>query len=182
MAAAIALGVLGLWLMVQGTAGRLGARVMSYRLDAPGLPKVSEAGYALDVPGEFNAAASGLAGSTAGTLSIDQVARLALSAGLTADQAAVATAIAMRESGGNTGAHNPVYPDDSYGLWQINRLAWPQFSPAELATAEGNARAMLVVSNHGTNWQPWTTGAGGYLGRTDINAARQAVNRARGGA
>lgn len=180
--AAVALGVIGVWLVVQATAGRLGARVISYRAAAPGVPTVDERGYHLDTPEAFNAAANGLAGATGGVLTIDQIARLALSAGLNADQAAVATAIAMRESGGNTAAHNPVPPDDSYGLWQINRLAWPQFSPAELSTAEGNARAMLVVSNHGTNWQPWTTGAAGYLGRTDITAARQAVTRARGGA
>jgi hypothetical protein len=34
--------------------------------------------------------------------------------------AVVAVAIALAESGGNPAAHNPVPPDDSWGLWQIN--------------------------------------------------------------
>lgn len=41
-------------------------------------------------------------------------------AGFPADVAAQMVAIALRESGGNTMAHNSTPPDDSYGLWQIN--------------------------------------------------------------
>ena len=50
-------------------------------------------------------------GPSSGTvLTIDQVARVALNAGLRGEAAAIATAIAMRESSGNTAAHNPVPP------------------------------------------------------------------------
>ena len=36
-------------------------------------------------------------------------------------------AIAMAESGGDSGAHNTTYPDNSYGLWQINMLDEPGY-------------------------------------------------------
>ena len=36
-------------------------------------------------------------------------------------------AIGMGESGLNPGAHNPKYPDDSYGLFQINMLDEPGY-------------------------------------------------------
>src|SRR6516162_3290120 len=114
------------------------------------------------------------------TLSEPQIAKVALSVGLTPPQAVIATAIAMRESGGHLEAHNPVYPDDSYGLWQINRLAHAQYSPEMLQTAGGNAQAMLEVSSHGTNWQPWQIG-GNPLARTDPAAAQAAVSQAVGG-
>src|SRR5512143_3705085 len=91
-------------------------------------------------------------------LSAEQVAQVALNVGLNEQQAVIATAIAMRESAGILEAHNPVFPDDSYGLWQINRLAHPQYSPEQLVTADGNAQAMYAISSHGTNWQPWQIG------------------------
>lgn len=116
------------------------------------------------------------------TLSIDQVATLALTQ-LNPNAATIATAIAMRESGGQVEVHADASTgeplDDSYGLWQINRKAWPQFSPAMLTTASGNYAAMLVVSNHGTNWGPWQIG-GDPLARTNPSAAAQAVTRASG--
>lgn len=179
MAPAALLALLGTWLLLQATAGRLPGRLLSYRQIRPG--EVPPAGPTVQ-PNAYTPGAAPTvtpAGMpTSGRLSIDDIARLALSVGLTRDQAAMATAIAMRESGGNLAAHNPVPPDDSYGLWQINRLAHPGYSPAELVTAEGNARAMLAISLHGTNWRPWSTYRGMPAGT--LAAARQAVDRAGG--
>lgn len=45
---------------------------------------------------------------------------LARQAGFPSDVAQQMVAIALRESAGNTMAHNSTPPDDSYGLWQIN--------------------------------------------------------------
>lgn len=45
---------------------------------------------------------------------------LARQAGFPAEVAQQMVAIALRESAGNTMAHNSTPPDDSYGLWQIN--------------------------------------------------------------
>jgi len=47
--------------------------------------------------------------------------------------------------------------ENSYGLWQINRRAHPQYSAATLYTAAGNARAAVAISDHGHNWTPWST-------------------------
>lgn len=49
-----------------------------------------------------------------------QIYALAIAVGM--KQPRVMAAIAMAESGGNTGAHNATPPDNSYGLWQINML------------------------------------------------------------
>jgi hypothetical protein len=178
MAAAVLLGIVGVWLAAQATAGRLPARLLSARApaptDAPGLAGAAEsaggaAGLALG--------ASGL-GSTGGPcapLSAVQVAKLALRVGLQPQAAAMAVAIAKRESSYNPCAHNPVPPDDSYGLWQINRLAHKSYSPQELQTPEGNARAMAAISSGGTNFRPWTTYTGSVLTGLDLEEGRQAV-------
>jgi len=43
------------------------------------------------------------------------------------DEAELAAAIAIGESSGNPNAHNSEYPDDSYGLMQINMLDLPDY-------------------------------------------------------
>lgn len=99
-------------------------------------------------------------------LSAAQIMAYAKSAGLTTSQAIIATAIAFAESGGNpTSRYNPG-PEDSYGLWQINLD--PSYkasrmrtlgisSPSQLFDPATNARAMYILSSHGSNWRPWTT-------------------------
>lgn len=47
--------------------------------------------------------------------------------------------------------------ENSYGLWQINRNAHPQYSAASLYVALGNAHAAVAVSSGGTNFGPWST-------------------------
>ena len=64
----------------------------------------------------------GAFGATCTTLTPDQVYQYALDAGFPCDVAAQMVAIAHKESGFQTCAHNAVPPDDSYGLWQINML------------------------------------------------------------
>lgn len=51
-----------------------------------------------------------------------QIFDVAMGAGFPADTAEKMVAIAMKESSGNTEAHNAKPPDDSYGLWQINMI------------------------------------------------------------
>ncbi len=55
-------------------------------------------------------------------LTPDQIYSLARQAGFPPDAATEMTAIALRESSGNTQALNPKAPDYSMGLWQINML------------------------------------------------------------
>lgn len=86
-----------------------------------------------------------------------QVAQVARDVGLSGDTLVLALAIARAESSWRSDVHNSTPPDDSYGLWQINRNAHPQYSPEFLITPEGNAQAMYAISSGGTNWRPWAT-------------------------
>lgn len=99
-------------------------------------------------------------------ISDQQIASYAKATGLNNSQTAIAVAVALAESGGNTNAHNGVPPDDSYGLWQINMLGSmgpsrrQQFgigTNSELFEPAVNARAMHYISNGGQNWRAWTT-------------------------
>ena len=82
----------------------------------------------------------------------------------------LAAAVAMAESGGWEGARHIVtapkagnLPERSFGLWQVNALAHPEFDEGRLASAEYNARATLLISKSGTDWSPWSTfGDGSY--------------------
>ena len=88
-------------------------------------------------------------------LGIRQIYEAAISAGFTPDQATTWTAIAMAESGGETGAQNNA-GEHSAGLWQIN-LDAHQNKWGDLHKARPNARAAYEISNHGTDMRPWTT-------------------------
>lgn len=80
-----------------------------------------------------------------------QLQQLWIAAGGSAQNAAIAAAVAMAESGGNSTATNP--STGSIGFWQIN----PQAHPPSQATSDpmGNARAAVAISNNGTNWSAW---------------------------
>lgn len=99
-------------------------------------------------------------------LSRDQIAMYARSAGLSGGAVDIAVAVALAESGGDPGQRNPIPPDNSYGLWQINMLGgmgperrrkFGLSSNSELYDPATNARAMAAISNGGTNWSPWST-------------------------
>lgn len=116
-------------------------------------------------------------------MTLADVVKLAVNAGLSADAAAYAAAIAMAESGLNPNAYNGAGNDNSYGLWQINMkggLGAPrrkQFgitTDSQLFDPNVNARAMAIISGRGTNWTPWTTFTRGtYLAH--LSAARDAA-------
>jgi peptidoglycan DL-endopeptidase CwlO len=97
--------------------------------------------------------------SLSGTLSCSGLEQLWEQAGGNPADAFMAAEIAMAESGGNQYALSPT---NDYGYWQIN------VSNGSLATfdAYGNARAAVIISQDGTNWNPWTTyTSGAYAGR-----------------
>jgi lysozyme-like protein/excreted virulence factor EspC (type VII ESX diderm) len=100
------------------------------------------------------------------TLSPTQIAEYAHDAGFRGHDLTVAVAVALAESGGDPRAHNPVPPDDSYGLWQINMLG--SLGPArrgefdldsnrELFDPKENAQAAWEISGRGDSFGPWTT-------------------------
>lgn len=99
-------------------------------------------------------------------LSPAQIAEYAHDAGFRGQDLTVAVAVALAESGGDPKAHNPVPPDNSYGLWQINMHG--NLGPArrdefdldgnrELFDPEENAKAAWAISGHGNSFEPWTT-------------------------
>ncbi|MYS19163.1 hypothetical protein GA0115240_105814 [Streptomyces sp. DvalAA-14] len=79
---------------------------------------------------------------------------------------ALAAAVAMAESRGETSAHNTTGLDDSYGPWQINmkgdlgparRKQFGITSNSQLFDVKTNAHAMVIVSNGGTDFSAWST-------------------------
>jgi cell wall-associated NlpC family hydrolase len=115
------------------------------------------------------------------TFSAQQIYGFARAAGFSPDQAVTMTAIAMAESGGNSGAHNP-HGEDSRGLWQINlRAHAAEFGGQDLYDPLTNARAAFAVSHGGDDISPWTTTHGGNDARyVDFQHQAQAAALAYG--
>lgn len=107
-------------------------------------------------------------------LSINEVARLALDAGWSGSAAAIATAIAMAESGGRTDARGDTTIQTakwgpSIGLWQIRSLKAEKGTGGlrdEIANLDPatNAKHAYIISEGGKNWRPWSVyTSGAYL-------------------
>jgi hypothetical protein len=113
---------------------------------------------------------------TKGILSPTQIGLYALHAGFAQGNPLVlAIAIALAESGGDTGAqHRDANGTTDYGLWQINSVH-AQYKPSDLLAPAGNAAAAYTISGGGTNWNPWTTFKNGayaqHLGDAQQGAA-----------
>lgn len=71
----------------------------------------------------------------------------------------IMTAISEPESSGYACAHNP-NGENSWGLWQVNLDAWPQYTPEQLCDPLTNARiALSIYRQQGLDaWGPWITG------------------------
>lgn len=124
---------------------------------------------------------AGSASASAATLSMVDVVRLAYDAGVPAPELATAGAIARAESGLVTDAVNANGPtagcpngSHDRGLWQLNDC-YQTYSDACAFDPACNARAMVDISNHGVNWEPWSTYKNGayqtYLGEAQQAAA-----------
>lgn len=125
-------------------------------------------GVSVNVGGAVNNAGAG------------EAAQVAKAHGLAGSTLVTAVAIAGAESQYKDGAHCldcvPGVKEDSRGLWQINVDAHPQFASADLYNASVNAAAMMVVSNEGTHWTPWSTYTNGaYLAYWPVAAAAVAA-------
>lgn len=100
------------------------------------------------------------------TLTPAQVYDLARTAGLSATDAVVATAIAVAESGLRTDAVGDESLQDSkwgpsIGLWQVRSLradagTGRSRDASRLTDPAFNARAMVEISGGGANWKPWS--------------------------
>jgi hypothetical protein len=120
-------------------------------------------------------------------LSPEQIAQAAHDAGFRGHDLTTAVAVALAESGGDPRAHNPVPPDNSYGLWQINMIGAlgpdrrHQFhldANKELYDPETNAEAAFAISGKGNSFQPWTTFTSGAY-KSHLDEARKGVKALR---
>jgi LysM repeat protein len=95
-----------------------------------------------------------------GTLGCSGLEALWEAAGGSPAEAFMAAEIAMAESSGEQYALSPT---NDYGYWQINGSHGPAlatFNPV------GNAKAAIIISDDGQDWDPWTTYVtGAYEGR-----------------
>jgi hypothetical protein len=108
----------------------------------------------------INANASG--GIVSGNLTYAQILPYAQSAGFSDGDDVVAAAIALAESSGNPAAvgDQSLAPSNgpSYGLWQINVGANPQFANDNLTDPQTNANdAYELYQAAGNSFSPWTT-------------------------
>lgn len=119
-----------------------------------------------------------------------ETAALALNAGLTPEQAVIATAIAFGESNHRDAAEGDTTITDgtwgpSLGRWQI-RCYWADIGTgrerdcSRLADPQFNAHSMFVVSGGGQNWRPWSVYLHGVYEQF-LPDARRAVNDVTGG-
>lgn len=118
------------------------------------------------------------------TLSIEEVARVALTSGWSGRAAVIATAIAMGESGGRTDARGDTTIQTgtwgpSIGLWQIRSIKSQRGTGGErdeLANLDPfvNGKHAYSISGGGSNWRPWSVYTSGrYL--TFMAQAEKAV-------
>lgn len=95
-------------------------------------------------------------------LSASQIATYASNAGFSGTDLVTAVAIALTESSGNPNAlgdTNIGSGTGSFGLWQINADAHPEYAPfTELYDPQNNANAAYAIySNAGNSFSPWST-------------------------
>lgn len=118
-------------------------------------------------------------------LSDAQIAGAAKAAGFSGSAVATITAIALAESGGDAQSHNPVPPDDSYGLTQINMLGsmgperrqeFGLKSNTDLYDPVVNMKAAYAISNGGKTFRPWSTYTSGSYIRFVVRANKAAGN------
>jgi LysM repeat protein len=128
------------------------------KLQVPYDPPANAASY---VPKHASAATlSSSDTKLSGTLGCSGLEALWEAAGGSHAEAFIAAEIAMAESGGDQYALSPT---NDYGYWQINGSHGPAlatFNPM------GNAKAAIIISDDGSNWDAWTTYVtGAYEGR-----------------
>lgn len=103
-------------------------------------------------------------------MTIAEIGTVAQNAGFTGNDLVTAVAIALAESGGNPNAlgdTNIGSGTGSFGLWQINADAHPEYGPdfTQLYDPQTNADAAYAVYQAAGGFTPWTTfKTGSYSG------------------
>ena len=95
---------------------------------------------------------------TGGNLTFAQIQSYASNAGFSGDDLNTAVAIALAESSGNPNAAGDPTLGGSYGLWQVNLKAHPEYTAQQLYDPQTNANAAFTVySVAQSSFTPWTT-------------------------
>lgn len=111
-------------------------------------------------------------GQAGTTLTPQQIAGWAQSAGFSGPNLVTAVAVAMAESGGKTDAVSPVNSDGSrdYGVWQINsrahadKLAGKQWWSVQNAAIAKAVYDEAAASGNRNGWRPWSVyRSGAYM-------------------
>lgn len=110
-----------------------------------------------------------------GRLDFGQLRQLAMGAGFTGEEATIAAAIALAESGGNPRAQLVTAREDSRGLWAINTKAHPTADRERLYQPEYNAATARRVFLAG-GWRPWSVWSYDYSGNR-LGAGRGVYRR-----
>lgn len=104
-------------------------------------------------------------------MTIEEIGTVAQNAGFAGNDLVTAVAVALAESGGNPNALGDTMIGSgtgSFGLWQINADAHPEYGPdfTQLYDPQTNANAAYAVySAAGDSFTPWTTfKTGSYSG------------------
>ena len=131
-------------------------------------PNMIFPGEVLDVPGKASGTTTAqtppsstltTSSSLSGTLSCSGLEELWQEAGGSHAEAFMAAEIAMAESSGEQFATGTV---GERGYWQIN----PNHGALSTYNPLGNAKAAVILSDDGTDWDPWTTfTSGAFRGR-----------------
>src|SRR5579871_849779 len=107
-----------------------------------------------------------------------EIAQYAAAAGFSGADLVTAVAIALAESSGTPGAVNTADPGGSYGLWQINLAAHPEYAGAVQSgqifdPAFNAAAAFAVYQAAGASFRPWSTypPSSGYLAQAQQGVA-----------
>lgn len=91
---------------------------------------------------------------------IDDAVNAAKAAGFSGSALETIVAIAGAESGFNASdVCNDCFPgvhELSVGMWQINILAHPEYTQAQMMDVNANARAAFAISSAGLNFTPWS--------------------------
>ncbi|MEU8261595.1 RICIN domain-containing protein [Micromonospora sp. NPDC048999] len=86
----------------------------------------------------------------------------------------IAVAVAMAESSCNPSAKGQNPGSIDRGLWQINNYYHSEVSDACAYQVQCNANAAWNISNHGSNWSPWSTYNNGAW-KNYLDTARDAI-------
>jgi Lysozyme like domain len=97
--------------------------------------------------------------------SATQIASAAKAAGFTGADVAIAVAVALAESGGETTAtHKNSNGSTDYGVWQINSIHADILRSGSWSNINDNARMAKKIHDESGSWKPWSTfNSGSYL-------------------